>query len=190
VGDRHRGVPLKQHEGHRLAQDDATPDHDGALPLDRNLVAIDDLRDSQRSRASESRKVGDQPPQRLWRDAVDILLRAESQKRLVLVEMLGERMLNEHTVHRRIGVQLTDLRDQLFLARLLVDLEGAADHARGFRPLALHSNVGQARRVLSRDENVEARRNALRDQRIHTLFKLGPDFLREGETVENLCSHG
>src|ERR1044072_4323177 len=103
--------------------------------------------------------------------------------------MFGEGMLDQNAVDLGIGVQLLDLGDQLHLRGLFVDLVGTADHSRGLRPLALHPDVGKARRILSGYEDIEPWGDTFLSKGVDPHLKLSSGFTGEFEAIENLCCH-
>ena len=98
-----------------------------------------------------------QPPDIDDVEAVHILVRVDRGDHHLLVDMLGQRQLDEDAVHRRIGVEHADQRQQLVLRRRLGQAVGGADHARRLGRLALGTDIDLARRVLADDHHRQPR---------------------------------
>ena len=139
---RDRRVRRQQQLHERLADEDRAPDHDGTCPLQVHVRLGEQLHDARR-RAGHERLgavvheeagVGGGEP-------VDVLGRVDQADELILVEVIGQRQLEQDAVHPLILVeganQLRELLRRDVAARLVVE---RLDADLG-RVLTLHTDV-------------------------------------------------
>ena len=91
-------------------------------------------------------------------EAVDILVGVDRRDDPLLVDMVGQRQLDEDAVDRIVGVELVDQIDQLLLADRRIAAIFEALHPRLDRRLVLRSDIDLARRVLADEDDRKARR--------------------------------
>ena len=120
-------------------------------------------------------------------EAVDILGRVDQPDELVLVEVVGQRELEQDAVHAVVGVQVADQLGELLRRHVAAGLvvERLDAHLGGV--LALHAHVDGGGRVVADQDRREARLAVHRiDLALHLLAHLGGDRL----AVDDLGAHG
>ena len=121
VADRHGRIAarpfLDEEQGHRLAHElrSAQDDRVGAAGLDPRVEQ--QLADAQRRAGDEPRTALRQQAEVLRVEAVHVLQRRDPLDDRPLVDLPRQGHLDEDAVHRRVGVEPVDRRQQLGLAR-------------------------------------------------------------------------
>ena len=120
MADGHSRVLGEQQQGDRLADDEATADHDHALALDGHVIMLEQ-RHAGRGGAGRIAAVGAgvDRGERAVGDAVHILSRVEGAAGGLVVEVLGQRAEHQNAVNALVLVERTDVVHQLLLARVL-----------------------------------------------------------------------
>ena len=120
-------------------------------------------------------------------EAVDVLGRVDQPDELVLVEVVGQRQLEQDAVHAVVGVQVADQLGELLRRHVAAGLvvERLDAHLGGV--LALHAHVDGGGRVVADQDRREARLAVHRiDLALHLLADLGGDRL----AVDDLGAQG
>ena len=95
-------------------------------------------------------------------ESVDILVRRNARDDDALVDLIGKGKLDEDSVDRRVGVELVDEPNQLFLAHGFGQAMLEALHPRFKRRFHLRADVGRRRRMLADEHDSEPRRTSRR----------------------------
>jgi hypothetical protein len=114
-------------------------------------------------------------------DAVDVLGRRDRLDHPGLVEMVGERKLDEQTVDPVVGVDLGDRRQQILLRRVGGQLEVTRIHPGLRRGLLLQVDVDVRRGVVANQHGGEADVAELGDRSGHLLAHLRAEGLAVDE---------
>ena len=89
-------------------------------------------------------------------ESVHVLLNGYGVYHFVLVDMLGEGELDQHSVNGGVGVEVCDHLKQAVLGYILREFHQLAVHSGEFRGLDLAAYVGPAGRVVSHYDNGQA----------------------------------
>ena len=165
VAHRDRGIPtrsgLQQQRRHRFSHDvGAANDH--GVPAGRiDAAAQQELLHAIRRRGPEPGRIPDGDFAHVRGvEAVDVLAGIDAQQHEMLVDVLGERQLNQDAVDLGIGVEAIDEREQVCLARLLGQADGLVMEARLSAGLAFHADVDLGRGVVAHQDHRQPRRDA------------------------------
>ena len=82
-------------------------------PCDRDLLVLEQLLHAERRAGREHGVAGDQAADVVEVEAVDVLLHRDALEHMRHVDMRRQRQLHQDAVHRRIGVERIDARQQL-----------------------------------------------------------------------------
>ena len=135
------GRLLHEQGGKRLPDDIAAPDDDDVFPCRIVAGADEHLLDAGGSRGEETRVALQEASAVDGVHPVDVLVGVYGEDDLPLLDMRGQRKLNEDAVKAGVGVELPHERDQLFLRGLLRQLERLTEHARLVAGAALVAHV-------------------------------------------------
>ncbi len=113
-----RAVFAQQQLRHRLADDVRAADHDGAQARKVAQPVPQQHQAAERGAGHDALAAGRQQADIGQVKAVDILGRIDGGDDRVLVDLVGQGQLHQDAVHRRIGIELVDQRQQLGLACL------------------------------------------------------------------------
>ena len=91
-------------------------------------------------------------------EAVDVLVGIDAVEHPLLMDLPGERELDQDAVHRVVGVELVEQGQELRLGGLGGEPEGAAQHADLGAPLDLAAHVDLRGGVLAHQHGDELRR--------------------------------
>ena len=131
-------------------------------PFDLDLVLVEHPHDPER-RARDERRPAEVEPAGVDRvDAVDVLRGVDRLDHAVLVDVVGQRQLDEDAVDVVVGVQLGDAREQLVLRRVGGQPEVARVDAGLRRGLLLQVDVDVRGGVVADEHRGEARRGRAR----------------------------
>jgi hypothetical protein len=136
---------------------------------------------AERGAGHEAGQPGRQPAGIDRMEAVDILVRIDAEQHLLGIEMRGKRQLDQDTVHRGIGIELLDQRQQLGLARVRGQAVLEALHARLARGLALAADIDGGGGVLADQHHRQPGRAARR------LAECGNPFGDAGAKPRRIC---
>ena len=130
VADRHRRVAVQEEQRGRLADDVAAADHDRVRALELDAVLVEQREHAERCSRHVRRRAGEQQPGVDGMEAVDVLDRIDGADDAPLVDLAGQRQLDEDPVDRVVRVQLRDEVEQLRLGRLLGQAQVACPRSR------------------------------------------------------------
>ena len=120
--DGHGGVLRQQQLRDRLADDVGAADHHGVHAGERGVHRLRQHDAAERRARHQRRQAAGKPPGIDRVKAVDVLGRVDRRDHLLGVDLLGQRQLHQDAVHRRIGIELADQRQQFGLAHGLRQL--------------------------------------------------------------------
>ena len=109
---------LGQQLRHRLADDVRPPDHHRVEPRQIAELILEQHQAPERRARHEAVQPGRQPPGIDRVEAVDILVGVDPRGDDALVDMIGQRQLDEDAVDRPVGVERVDQREQIVLRRV------------------------------------------------------------------------
>ena len=117
---------------------------------------------------TQHRALQHQPADVVRMKAVDVLARVDALGHSLRIDLLRQRQLDQDPVHRRVGIQLVDQRQQLVFRRVGRQVVRKRQHVRGFGEFALVAHVDLRGRVFADQHDGEpgprqARRDARRD---------------------------
>ena len=112
-------MPVQQEQRDRLADDVAAADHDRVRALELDAVLVEEREHPERRPGHVRGGAREQQPGIDGMEAVDVLDRIDGADDAALVDLRGQRQLDEDAVDRVVGVQLGDEVEQLALGRLL-----------------------------------------------------------------------
>ncbi len=193
VTDRHRRVPVQQQQRHRLADDVAAADDDGAHAGHRNLRSLEQLDDARRRAGDKARTILDQPADVQRVKAVDVLVwqqRVEHPPLGVSAHRGRQRRLDEDAVVHVAPVQAIDNREHLVERcgrRQPLEIRAQPRLA---RRLQLAPDVHLRRRIVADEHDAEAGRTsrATRERRDRR-SELRANPARDGRAVEHSGGH-
>ena len=143
VADGHGGVALEQQERHRLADQVAAPDHDGAGALELDAGGVEQAHDAERRARAQAGVPRDQAGLVQRVQAVDVLGRIDGVEDRRGIDVRRQRQLDENAVGIAARVELLHQLEQLVLRggrrQLVRDRRDAALGA----GLALVAHVGR-----------------------------------------------
>lgn len=84
---------------------------------------------------------------------VGVLVRVEFDEGRLVVEVCRDRVLDQHRVHRVVGVEVPDRGDQISLGGLALELDVAAAETQRGGHLLLHPDVAGGRQRIVTDQN-------------------------------------
>ena len=202
MGDRHRAMAREQELRHRLADDVRAADddslHAGEHRAQRLAGLVEhDHRAGRRAGHERPAHLADRKQADIDRmEAVDVLLRVDRLEHPRRTDVPGQRQLHQNAVHRRIGVERLDEREQFGFARLGGERVLHRMKAAALGGSALAGDIGLARRVFADEHDREARRHAAlgqrsrlcRDRLDHALrHRLAVEHERPGHRLVPLC---
>jgi len=124
-------------------------------------------------------------------EAVDVLVRIDAVDQRVLVDVRGQRRLHQDAVHRRVGIEPVDQREQRVLRGACRQVEIERTEADLLAGLALVAHVDRRGRVLADQHDGEAGLGqALRLALGDATGDAFEQFLRDAFAVEDACAHG
>ena len=163
VADRDSRILAEQEMEHRLADDVAAADDDGALTVNRDAGELEHAQTAERRAGHESRLSRHEAADVDGMEAVDVLLWADALEdlRLVRGNLLGQRQLHEDAMDLHIGVERIDLRDELVFCRRLGHLNDFGVDAERLARLVLVAHVDLRGRIRADDDDGKARLHAV-----------------------------
>ena len=185
------GRLLDEERRERLADDVAAPDDDHVLPGGVVAGAHEHLLHARRRRGQESRAALQEASAVDGVHPVNVLVRVYGEDDLTLLDVGGQRQLDEDAVESGVGVELPHERDQLFLRGLLRQLERLAEHLRLVAGAALVAHVDGGGGVAADEHGREAGDDAeaLRE-RVRLLGDLAAYLLGHLLAIDNGRGHG
>ena len=160
VANGDRGVRVQEQAGERPADQDRAADHHRLRALRLDPGVAEELHHALRRARHQARAALGEQSGASGGQPVDVLPRVDRGDHRVLVDLLGERQLDQDPVHLVVGVQLADQGEQLVLAdrglQLVVDR--AHPHLLGLA--ALVGDVDLRGGVVADEHGGEARRPA------------------------------
>ena len=121
---------------------------------------------------------------------IDIFFRGNRIDHQILVQMAGQGQLHQNPMHRGIGIQLRNQRQQISLGCGSVQLMLERVHAHLDRLLALRAHIDLACRIFPHQNNSQPRGNAMgRFHLGHMLGHLGAHLGGKGLAINDLGSH-
>ena len=165
-----RASLLHHEEGRWFADDLAAAEHDDVLAFGFDAAALDELDDAGGGAGYETAAVFLAEFTDVDRiKAVDVLAGKDTVEGFCLVDMLGQRCLDEDAVDVGVGIQCIDLGKECFFGNVLGEQSEAAFDADAFGGFLLLAYVGYGCGVI-----------AYADERDHWFFTgKGADFDRE-----------
>ena len=163
VARRHGRVRGEQQLRHRLPDDAGASDDDGVGAAQLDLVLLEHAHDAERRAGDECGPAEIEPGGVDGMDPVDVLRRVDRLDHGCLVDVAGERQLDEQAVHAVVGVELRDEREHVLLARVGRNAVVARLDAGRLRRLLLQVDVDVRRRVVADEDGRDADVVELRD---------------------------
>ena len=148
---------------HRLADDVAAADDDGALTVNRDAGELEHAQAAERRAGHESRLSRHEAANVDGMETVDVLLWADALEdlRLMCCNLLGQRQLHEDAVDLGISVERIDLGDELVLRRRLGHLNDFRVDAERLARLVLVAHVDLRSGIRADDDDGKARLHAV-----------------------------
>ena len=106
MGDRHRGIGFQQHQGDRLAHQNAAPHHHGLFASRINAPISQNFHHAGRGATAQTRLTPHQPPQIGRVQPIGILVGVNFQQQGVAIQPVRQRQLHQNAIHVWIGVEL------------------------------------------------------------------------------------
>ena len=153
--DGHRRIGVEQQLRHRLADDVRPADHHRLEP--RQITqAVGQQHHATQRRAGDEAALADRKAAGIGDvEPVDVLVGTDRGDHRLFVEMVGKRQLDKDAVHRRIGVQSLDQREQFGLARIGGQAMFETFHVRRDSRLVLAAHIDLARGILAHQHHRE-----------------------------------
>src|SRR5688572_24445045 len=186
VADGDRAVLAHEQQLHRLADDVAAPDDDGALALEAVAVELGDLHGGlgacrQEAFIAERHEAGVEGV-----DAVDVLGRHDRVGQGAQRDVPWQRLLDDDAGDFRVAVELLQTPAQLVRGRLTRQLQDAARYADGRARTQDLLDVDVRRGLATDDDRDKLRSEAVRPvERCDLAFDYGADPGREGPSIED-----
>ena len=142
----------KEHQRDRLSDDIAASDDDGFLPIDRDLVVIQNRHDSARRTGEEACLPRSQTACIRLSEAVDILIRIHKSDHFLCIDAFRKRHHHEDAGDFLILAEISHKRAQLFFCHIIGSAEDLCINAIALGDL-LHKRCVHGRRLGGSGQN-------------------------------------